>query len=77
MSSSLILSLGRLCPERIAVHTTWVLNFDHISRISEEMELGGAPTLVMQVCAFLGLDDIPYELLNELLKREDSSTMES
>ena len=63
-------------PERLAVHTTWLLNFDHISRISEEMELGGAPTLVMQVCAFLGPDDIPYELINEGLNREGSSTME-
>ena len=59
-------------PERLAVHTTSVLNFDHISRISEEMELGGAPTLVMQVCAFLGSDDIPYELINEGLKQDGS-----
>ena len=64
-------------PERLAVHTTWMLNFDHISRISEEMELGGAPTLVMQVCAFLGPDDIPYELINEGLNKENSSTVDS
>ena len=64
-------------PERLAVHTTWLLNFDHISRISEEMSLGEVPILVMQVCAFLGPDDIPYELINEGLNKEESSTADS
>ena len=59
--------------ERLAVHSTWMLNFDHISRISEEMELGEAPTLFMQVSAFYGPDDIPYELINEGLLEEGSS----
>ena len=59
--------------ERLAVHTTWMLNFVHISRISEEMELGEAPTLFMQVSAFFGPDDIPYELINEGLLQEGSS----
>ena len=60
-------------PERLAVHTTWILNFKHISHISEELELGEAPILFMQVCAFYGPDDIPYELINERLKEDDSS----
>ena len=59
--------------ERLAVHTTWMLNFDHISRISEEMELGEAPILFMQISAFYGPDDIPYELINEGLLEEGSS----
>ena len=59
--------------ERLAVHTTWMLNFVHISRISVEMELGEAPTLFMQVSAFYGPDDIPYELINEGLLEEGSS----
>ena len=59
-------------PERLAVNSTWLLNFDHISRISG-IEHGESPTLVMQVCAFLAPDDIPYELINE----EFSSTKES
>ena len=63
--------------ELLAVHTTWVLNFDHISRISEEMELGRMPTLVMQVCAFLDPDDVPYELINEGLKQDGSFTEDS
>ena len=46
-------------PERLAVHTTWLLNFDHISRISEEMNLGGVPALVMLVCAFLAQTIFP------------------
>ncbi|KAJ7365922.1 hypothetical protein OS493_002653 [Desmophyllum pertusum] len=55
--------------ERLAIHTTWLLNFDHISHISEERELGETPTLVMQVSAFLGPDDIPYEVINEGLNK--------
>ena len=56
-------------PERLAIHTTWLLNFDHISQISKEMELGEIPTLVMKVSAFLGPDDIPYEVINEGLNK--------
>ena len=63
--------------DRLAVHTTWLLNFDHISHFSNDMDLGGAPTLVMQVCAFFGPDDIPYELINDGLNKEDSSTGDS
>ena len=51
--------------ERLAIHTTWLLNFHHISQISKEMELGEIPSLVMRVSAFLGPDDIPYEVINE------------
>ena len=57
--------------ERLAIHTTWLLNFDHISQISKDMELGELPTLVMKVSAFLGPDDIPYEVINEGLNKVD------
>ena len=60
-------------PERLAVHTTWSLNFDHISQISKKMELGEIPTLVMKVSAFLGPDDIPYEVINEGLNKVDDT----
>jgi len=53
-------------PERLAIHTTWLLNFDHISQISKEMELGEIPIRVMNVSAFLGLDVIPYNVINEV-----------
>ena len=59
--------------ERLAVHSTWMLNFDHISRMAEEMDLGEVPTLFMQVSAFYCPDDIPYELINEGLQDEGSS----
>ena len=58
-------------PERLAIHTTWLLNFDHISQISKEMEFGEIPTLVMKVSAFLGPDDIPYEVINEGFNKVD------
>ena len=60
-------------PERLAIHTTWLLNFDHISQISKEMELGDIPTLVMKVSAFFGPDDIPYEVINEGLNKADDT----
>ena len=60
-------------PERLAIHTTWLLNFDHIRQFSKEMELGEIPTLVMRVSAFLGPDDIPYEVINEGLNKADDS----
>ena len=60
-------------PERLAIHTTWLLNFNHISQISKDMELGETPTLVMKVSAFLGPDDIPYEVINEGLNRVDDT----
>ena len=59
-------------PERLAVHTTWLLNFDHIRQISEERDLGEIPTLVMQMSAYLGPDDIPYEVINEGLNKDDA-----
>ena len=62
-------------PERLAIHTTWLLNFDHISQISKEMELGEIPTLVMKVSAFLGPDDIPYEVINEGLNKVDDTDL--
>ncbi|KAJ7378766.1 hypothetical protein OS493_021352 [Desmophyllum pertusum] len=37
--------------------------------LSKEMELGKTPTLVMQVSAFLGPDDIPYEVINKGLNK--------
>jgi len=59
--------------ERLAIHTTWLLNFDHISQISKEKELGEIPILVMKVSAFLGPDDIPYEVINEGLNKVDDA----
>ena len=60
-------------PERLAVHTKWRLNFDHINEISNEMDLGEIPTLVMGISAFLGPDDIPYEVINERLSNVDDN----
>ena len=37
------------------------------------MELGEFSIRFMDVCAFYGPDDIPYELVNEGLKEDDSS----
>ena len=50
--------------ERLTVRTTWQLNFDYISRQSEEEGLGNAAPLVMNITAFFYADDIPRELIN-------------
>ena len=52
-------------PDRLAVHTTWLLNFDHVKQISEEMDLGETLSIVMKMSAYLGPDDIPYQVINE------------
>ena len=52
-------------PERLAIHTTWLLNFKHVNQMSEEMDLGETPSIVMRMSAYLGPDDIPYQVINE------------
>ena len=52
-------------PERLAVHTTWSLNFEYVMQMSEEMDLGETPSIVMKMSAYLGPDDIPYQVINE------------
>ena len=52
-------------PERLAVHTTWSLNFEYVMQMSEEMDLGETPSIVMKMSTYLGPDDIPYQVINE------------
>ena len=52
-------------PERLAVHTTWSLNFEHVKKMSEQMDLGETPSIVMKMSTYLGPDDIPYQVINE------------
>ena len=59
--------------ERLAVHTTWLMNFDHITKSNRyNKELRVAATLLMEMSAYLGPDDIPYELINEGLPQIQS-----
>ena len=51
--------------ERLAVHTTWSLNFEHVKKMSEQMDLGETPSIVMKMSAYLGPDDIPFQVINE------------
>ena len=52
--------------ERLAVHTTWLMNFEYIkSNPSYEKNLREATNLVMEVSAFLCPDEIPFEVINE------------
>ena len=59
--------------ERLAVKTTWLLNFEHIRRISVEEDLGEIPSLVMRMSAYLGPDDIPFEVINEELNKVENA----
>lgn len=59
-------------PDRLAVHTTWLMNFEHITNSDRyDKELRVAATLVMEIFAYLGPDDIPNEVLNEGLPQID------
>ena len=50
--------------ERLAVKTTWQINFDYICRQSEEEELGNTAQFVMFTAAYFHADDMPEELMN-------------
>ena len=51
--------------ERSAVHTTWLLNFEHIRNDKHyEKSVIDAAIFIVKVCAFLYPDDIPFEIIN-------------
>ena len=51
--------------ERLAIKTTWQINFDFIRKQSEEEGLGNAAPFMMYIAAFFHADDIPEELINK------------
>ena len=57
--------MGQLPAEKLAVISTWMINFEYISQMSSEYGYGKAAAIVMQVAAFLGPDDIPIEIVNK------------
>ena len=62
--------------ERLAVHTTWLMNFEHITNSDwYEKELRLAATLVMEISAYFGPDGIPNEVINEGLPQVDCSSL--
>ena len=50
--------------ERLAVKTTWLLNFSSIESNEEDKDLGKAAGFFMKIAAYLCPDRIPPELLN-------------
>ena len=51
--------------ERSAIHTTWLLNFEHIENDKHyERSVIDAAIFIVKVCAFLYPDDIPFEIIN-------------
>ena len=63
-------------PDRLAVHTTWLMNFGHITNSkSYHKEIRVVATLLMEIFAFLGPDDIPSEVFNEGLPSVDSPSV--
>ena len=63
-------------PNRLAIHTTWLMNFEHITNSkSYDKEIRVVATLLMEIFAFLGPDDIPREVFNEGLPPVDSPSL--
>ena len=61
--------------QRLAVHTTWLMNFEHIkNNQSYEQSVREATNLVMEVSAFLCPDEIPFEMINEGLPPIDDES---
>ena len=50
--------------ERLAVQTTWLLNFSYIENDEKDEGLGKASAFFMQIATYLFPDDIPVEILN-------------
>ena len=50
--------------ERLAVQTTWLLNFSYIESDEKDEGLGKASSFFMQIASYLFPDDIPIEILN-------------
>ncbi|XP_077863499.1 uncharacterized protein LOC144347247 [Saccoglossus kowalevskii] len=50
--------------ERLTVNTTWLMNFEYIRAMSEEEGIGQAAAIMMEMLAFFGPDDIPFEIIN-------------
>ncbi|XP_048576054.1 uncharacterized protein LOC125556722 [Nematostella vectensis] len=61
--------------ERTSVYTTWQLNFDYVKEQSEELDIGHAASVIMNVSAFLSPDDIPVEIINEGLPKIDDEDL--
>ena len=50
--------------DRLAVQTTWLLNFSYIASGERDQELGKAASLVMKIAAYLSPDEIPIDIWN-------------
>ena len=50
--------------DRLAVQTTWRLNFNYIESEVSDRGLGKAASLVMKIAAYLSPDEIPIDILN-------------
>ena len=50
--------------ERLAVQTTWLLNFSYIANVEKDEGLGKAAAFFMKIAAYLSPDEIPVEILN-------------
>ena len=50
--------------DRLAVQTTWLLNFIYIASGEKDQGLGKAASLVMKIAAYLSPDEIPIDIFN-------------
>ena len=57
--------IGQIPHEKLAVLSTWMINFEYITQMSLEYGYGKAAAIVMQVVGYLGPDDIPIEIINK------------
>ena len=58
--------------ERLAVHTTWMMNFEYASILAKERGIKEFTLMVIEVLAFLSPDEVPYEVLNQAYEFESS-----
>ena len=58
-------SSEEISKERLAVNTTWLMNFEYASQLARESGLEELTSVVIAVSAFLSPDDIPCDVINQ------------
>ncbi|XP_070541948.1 uncharacterized protein [Ptychodera flava] len=59
-----VTSSSTMSKERLTVTTTWSMNFEYITEMSEEEGYGKSAAVIMEVSAFFAADDIPLQAIN-------------
>ena len=55
--------------ERLAVHTTWLMNFEYASKLAKDHGLEELTSVMVDLSGYLSPDDIPCDVINQAYTR--------